>query len=123
MLLQIARQCLGQVMFSRIAALANHIQMSHRNRHFKPYECRVLAAGEEINFYVATTTGEGWYVGGMPKTEAGQVINASKEIELTIKQFVSPGDQVVEVGGHHGFMTTLLAKRVRSEKRGASYCL
>lgn len=48
----------------------------------------------------------------MPRDAGGVVQHRSKENELTIAEYVSPGDTVLEIGAHHGFMTTLLAHRV-----------
>jgi len=73
-----------------------------------PYIRRYCVGGVEFDFWIADETGRTWYeVEGIEDTGESKAL-----LEL-----VEPGDKILEIGSHHGFYTTLLAKAVGAEGR------
>ena len=76
----------------------------HRQRpRFVPHVVPVSIAGVDFQFWIADPTGEKWY-----KPEEHKHLAEHTETA----RLVRPGDRVLEVGAHHGFMTMLLSKLV-----------
>jgi len=73
-----------------------------------PYIRRYCVGGIEFDFWIADHTGRAWYeVEGIEETGESKAL----------LQLVERGDKILEIGSHHGFYTTMLAKAVGAEGR------
>lgn len=64
----------------------------------------------------------GWRISVSPSENLSYLVGtAEPHLERAIKQFVSPGDIVYDVGANIGYFSLTLAKRVRSEGRVAAF--
>ena len=70
---------------------------------FQPFIERVSIAGAEFSFWVGDSIGAQWY-----KPEEHQGFAEHMETARLLR----PGDRVLEIGSHHGFMTMLLSRLV-----------
>jgi FkbM family methyltransferase len=68
-----------------------------------PHSKKFDVAGREFDFWIADPLASQWY----EKSDLEHCSEARLLIDL-----VDPGDKVLEIGSHHGFYTTLLAKIV-----------
>jgi FkbM family methyltransferase len=73
---------------------------------FQPFVEKVSLAGVEFSFWVGDNTGVQWYDPAEHKDFAEHVETA---------RLVRPGDRVLEIGSHHGFMAMLLSQLVGKE--------
>lgn len=73
---------------------------------FQPFIEKVSLAGVEFSFWVGDNTGVQWY---NPVEHQG----FAEHVETA--RLVRPGDRVLEVGSHHGFMAMLLSQLVGKE--------
>jgi len=72
---------------------------------FQPYTQHVAIAHVEFDFWVGDATGKEWY-----SQDHGGFAEHTETARL-----VQPGDCVLEVGAHHGFLTMLLSRLVGPE--------
>lgn len=76
----------------------------HRKRPaFQPYVQQVSLAGVTFQFWVGNATGKEWYDPDVQSRLAEHTETA---------RLVTPGDRVLEIGAHHGFIAMLLSKLV-----------
>lgn len=76
----------------------------HRKRPaFQPYVQQVPLAGVTFQFWVGNATGKEWYDPDVQNRHAEHTETA---------RLVAPGDRVLEIGAHHGFISMLLSKLV-----------
>lgn len=82
--------------------LIRHLTVAYRNRGFKPYWVTIETCGPPVRFLIANKEGEEWHL--------PYVTQPNREMTFVRDRAVVEGSRIVEVGTHHGFCASLLAK-------------